>query len=160
MEREIEGHHVLLINFSEQACMRAQTFDDLQKEKNEENLVIAPHPYYPLGCSLHEKLDGHIDMFDAIEWSYFFSDLWWNKKAAITAKEHGKSLVGGGDVHALWQVGKCYTNVDAEPTVKSVIRAVKEGKVEHVPPPFLRQIPRQMLLVARGNLYQLGQKHL
>ncbi|MDP6293376.1 MAG: PHP-associated domain-containing protein [Candidatus Woesearchaeota archaeon] len=157
-ERTIEGAHVLLLNFSKAECDSILTLDHLRRKKKEDNLVIAPHPYYPMGCSLRDQLDKNIDVFDAIEWSYFFSNiLSWNKQAAITAKEHGKPLVATGDVHALWQVGKSYTWVDAKPTAEGVIRAVKEGKVEHVPPPFFRQIPQQVLLATWGNIYQLGQ---
>ncbi len=56
-ERDIEGCHVLLINYPRQVTEAIHTFDDLRKARSNERLArdglaIAAHPFFPGGVSL------------------------------------------------------------------------------------------------------------
>ena len=45
-------------------------------------------------------------------------------------KKYGKPLVANSDAHNIWMFGRHYTLVDAEPTMPSIFRAVRERRVE------------------------------
>jgi len=135
IEKTIQKKHVLILN----ADIRAQnlkTFDDLKtyKELKPDILVIAPHPYYPGITSLGKQLDKHIDLFDAIEYSWFHSAKInrHNKKAAATAEKHGLPLVGTSDNHLLRYFNHGYSIIEADRNIPSVLKAIKEKKVKVV----------------------------
>ena len=130
IERTIEGRHVLLLNFSP-ATERVHSFEDLARLKSRENgLVVAPHPFYPVGLSLREKLGQHAHMFDAVEYNAMFTRMLnFNRRAVRWARAHGKPMVGNGDVHRLRQLGSTYSLVDAEPTPDAICAAIRAGRV-------------------------------
>ncbi len=130
IERTIEGRHVLLLNFSP-ATERVHTFEDLARLKSREGgLVIAPHPFYPIGPSLREQLSQHGHMFDAVEYNAMFTRMLnFNRRAVRWARAHGKPMVGNGDVHRLRQLGSTYSLVDAEPTPDAICAAIRAGRV-------------------------------
>ncbi len=131
VEREIEGSHVLLINFKNAEVMAIKTFADLAKYKSTENLVIAAHPYYPNSICLQDDVLKYWDLFDALECSGFFHKLWNpNRKTITLAEQKGKPLVGNSDTHTLEQFGTIWTEVEAEQTAASVIAAIKAGKAK------------------------------
>ena len=131
IERTIEGRHVLLLNFSA-ATERVHSFEDLARLKSRESgLVIAPHPFYPVGLSLREKLRQHGHMFDAVEHNAMFTRaLNFNRPAARWAQAHGKPMVGNGDVHRLEQLGTTYSLVEAERDPDAICEAVRGGYVQ------------------------------
>lgn len=130
IERTIEGRHVLLLNFSA-ATERVHSFEDLARLKSRESgLVIAPHPFYPVGLSLREKLRQHGHLFDAVEHNAMFTRaLNFNRPAARWARAHGKPMVGNCDVHRLRQLGTTYSLVDADPTPDAIFEAIRAGRV-------------------------------
>src|SRR3954470_14339244 len=74
VEQDVEGCHVLLINFPKAAAEAVSTFEDLKRLKAEaagagdrETLVIAPHPFFPSGVALKEAFWQHCGLFDAVE---------------------------------------------------------------------------------------------
>jgi len=136
VERSIEGRHVLLLNFSEEA-EKVRTFDDLARlRKRQRGLVIAPHPFFPWPSCLRGLLDRHRDLFDGVEYNAMFTELVnFNRAAERWAARRGKSLVGNGDVHRLHQLGTTYSVVDAIPDADAICAAIAEGRVrvEHTP---------------------------
>ena len=134
------GHRdVLLYNLSQHDAQRIRGFDDLaalRRERGEELLVIAPHPYH-FRHSLHGSLEKHMELFDAIECSCLhFPWLDLNRKARHLAAQRGKPLVATSDTHSLWMFGRRYTWVEAEPTVPSVFGAIRQGRTQPVSPPM------------------------
>ena len=72
IERTIAGRHVLLVNFP-QAAEQVRSFDEVARLKARMGgLVIAPHPFYPGLTCLRSLMHRHADLFDAVEWSYFW----------------------------------------------------------------------------------------
>jgi predicted metal-dependent phosphoesterase TrpH len=130
LERTIDGCHVLLLNFSRRA-ESVGSFEDVKALKQQEaGLVVAPHPFFPLASSLGALMDRHADVFDAVEVNAMYTrSLDFNRKARRWAAEHGKPLVGNGDVHRLGQLGSTYSIVDAEPTPDSIVAAIRGGQV-------------------------------
>jgi hypothetical protein len=72
----------------------------------------------------------HADLFDAVEYNGMFTaSLNFNKAAVRWATDHGKPLVGNGDVHRLVQLGTTYSLVDADRDPESICAAIAAGKV-------------------------------
>ena len=130
IEQTIEGRHVLLLNFS-RAAEYVKSFDDLRRLRAQEpGLVVAPHPFFPTGSCLGGMMDRHADLFDAVERNAMFtSTLDFNLRAEQWAGIHGKPVVGNGDVHRLYQMGTCFTLVDAAPAADAICDAIRNGRV-------------------------------
>ena len=129
-ERNIEGKHVLLLNFSA-ATESVRTFDDLARLKSRERgLVVAPHPFFPSSTCLHGDMDRHADLFDAVEINgMFMRTVDFNRRARRWARDHGKPLVGNGDVHRLTQLDTTWSLVDAEADPGAICEAIRAGRV-------------------------------
>ena len=131
VELTLSGKHVIVVNPPSGGLAGISELEDLPRVRGESSLVIAPHPFYPGLKCLWSKLADHIGLFDAIEFSFFYSRLInRNKPAVAVAQAAGKPLVGSSDCHNIWQVGFTYSLVEAEKNIPSIIAAVKAGKVE------------------------------
>lgn len=130
VERTIEGRHVLLLNFPT-GTDHVRTFRDLSALRSRANgIVIAAHPFFPNGNSLRSRLLEHADLFDAVEWSYFWTrGLNFNAKAARWAQKHGKPVVASSDLHDLRQLGRTFSLVFSNPEADAICAAIREGRV-------------------------------
>ena len=136
VEQDIEGSHVLLINFPKAAAESIGTFADLARVKAEltasgaaEHLVIAPHPFFPSGVALQDKFWTNKHLFDAVEVSGFYHSRWNpNLKAMQAAEQLGLPLIGNSDTHTLEQFGKTWTEAGCEQNTESILKAVKTGQ--------------------------------
>jgi hypothetical protein len=130
IERTIAGRHVLLVNFPQRA-EDVRTFDDVRRLKSQGNgLVIAPHPFFPDRSCLRGLMDEHADVFDAVEWSYFWTpSANFNAKAERWARERGKPIVGNSDLHDLRQLGRTHSIVFSEPDADAICEAIRAGRV-------------------------------
>jgi len=145
MEVSAEGRrHVLAYNF-QTGCENLNTLEKIRARRREDTLVIAPHSFFPALSCLRSLLHRNLDLFDAIEISGFYTaDLNFNRRAARIAVEHGIPMVGNGDVHMLWQLGKTYTWINSEPGVLPVLQAIREGRVR------IESAPLTLTQVANG----------
>jgi predicted metal-dependent phosphoesterase TrpH len=154
VELTLSNKHVVVLNPDIRKAEDFRSLDDLAAIRNNGNLIIAPHPFYPGSRCLKSKLEEHINSFDAVEFSFFYNHfINPNKKAVEIAGASGKPLVGSSDCHNIWQVGFTYSLVEAEKTIPSLIKAVKEGRVE------VATTPLSMLAMFRvGINWVLGDK--
>lgn len=131
VERTIQGRHVLLLDFPAAAAESVRTLGELEQLKARTGgLVIAPHPYFPAPNCLHGHLDARPDLFDAVEWSYFWTrGINFNARAARWARAHGKPVVGNSDTHHLRQLGRTYSLIDAPPEPAAICDAIRQGRV-------------------------------
>jgi len=129
MEVSTEGkRHVLAYNFRT-GSENLDTLAKIRKHCREDTLVIAPHPYFPGRRCLRGLLERNIDVFDAVENSGFHvPGLDFSRRARRTARKHQKPVVGNGDVHMLWQLGRTFTWIYSEPDVLPILSAIKRGK--------------------------------
>jgi predicted metal-dependent phosphoesterase TrpH len=136
VELTVERKHVLAINFP-QSVEDVRTLDDLAWLKARCNgLVIAPHPFFPDPACLRDQLDEHSGLFDALEWSYFWTRVTnFNARAARWAERHGKPLVGNSDLHDLRQLGRTFSLIDADRDVDAICAAIRAGRVTLVTEP-------------------------
>ncbi|MBD3354709.1 PHP domain-containing protein [Candidatus Woesearchaeota archaeon] len=133
IEAYIEGRHVVVLN-PKKDIENIRNFKELKeyKKKNPDIFIMAPHMFYPVFKSVHNRFFKHHDVFDGIEYSQHYSRFFniFNKKAAKIAKKYNKSLVGTSDSHKTYQFNKTYSLVDSEKDIISVISALKEKKIE------------------------------
>ncbi len=138
VEKRVEGKDVLILNAAKTA-EEIRTFDDLKsyRETNPESLIMAPHPFFDGGYSLGRKLVKHIDLFDAIECSWFhFKLLDLNAKACDIAQRHHLPFIATSDAHDLSMLGQSYAFVDArDNSTEAVLAAIRTGNVLNVSPP-------------------------
>ena len=136
IEREIQGCHVLLLNFSNES-ERVRSFEDLaQLRSRERGLVVAPHPFYPIR-GVGRNLTRHPALFDAVEYNAMYTrSLNFNRAAERWARRNGKPLVGNGDIHRLEQLGTTYSLVDADRDATSICAAIAAGRVQLVTRPL------------------------
>jgi len=131
VELTLSNKHVVVLNPDSRKAEDLRSLADLASIRHDGSLIIAPHPFYPGSRCLKSKLEAHLDLFDAVEFSFFYSRfINPNRKAVKIARASGKPLVGSSDCHNIWQVGFTYSLVEAQKTIPSLIRAVKEGRVE------------------------------
>lgn len=136
-ELNLDGADVLVLGTEDKKISKLKTLQDLRKykRKNPGILVIAPHPYY-FFHSLGGKLKKNIDIFDAIEhsWFFFFKGLLSpNFFAGRMARKTGTSFIATSDTHNLDLLDLGYAVVNAEEkTQKSLLKAVKEGDFYNV----------------------------
>jgi predicted metal-dependent phosphoesterase TrpH len=137
MEATVDGNHVLLLNFREfppGIC----TMTEVEERKTPDALVIAPHPFYPVGSSVGSLLTTHRSVFDAVEFSGMYTALtpWFNRRAVERAGTLGLPVVGDTDTHFLWQLGRTFTLIDAPPEPVAVLDAIRHGRVQLVTQPL------------------------
>jgi predicted metal-dependent phosphoesterase TrpH len=133
IEKTVERRHVLIINASKEA-EDIETFYDLARYKKHHphSLIVAPHPYYPRGFCLGEKLTENINLFDAIEYSWFHAKKFnmFNAKAENIAKLYRKPLIATSDNHILPWFDQNFSLVPAEKNWASIHDAIMKGQIE------------------------------
>lgn len=93
-------------------------------------VLILPHPYHIWRHGVARKRKAGLAIVDAVETfnsRYIVGSA--NQKAARIARRLGKPCVGGSDAHNARFVGFGRTFVDAEPTVPSILQAIRDGHV-------------------------------
>lgn len=137
IEKTIEGKHVLILN-ANPAAEKINTFYDLRKAKEDEIFVIAPHPFFKVANCLEKKLLQNLELFDAIEYCFFYSKrINFNSRAAALAKEYGLPMVGNSDCHLLKYLGICHSIIYAESqTLQDVLTAIRNKYVEVISRPI------------------------
>jgi len=136
VEATVEGCHVLIYN-ADVSPARLRTFAELRRLRTPEWLVVAPHPFFPASFSLGERLRREIDIFDAIEFSHFYTQrIDFNAPAVRLARASGLPLLGSSDAHLHRQLGTTYSMIDAAPDVDSVLAAVRQHRVGVVSRPL------------------------
>lgn len=160
IEKTIEKKHVLVLN-PDQAIEQVQTFSDLKKYKKEKPdiLIIAPHPFYWTRYSLRKKLIPNLELFDAIEHSFFYSPrINPNQYAALFACSYNLPLIGTFDNHCLahFKSPPTYTVIHSEKNLPSVFKALKNGQFEIVTRPLSLL---KMFFIQAQYAWQDGRKY-
>ena len=135
VEATLEGKHVLLYNFLNYDSSWSSP-EIASKHKGPDQLVIAPHPFFPLPTALGKRMIRWRDLFDAIEYNQFYLPwLNFNKRAQELAQQLNLPLVGNSDVHWIFQLGRTYSLVYADKNTGSILNAIKQGHVRLVTKP-------------------------
>ena len=139
IEAKIEGREILIINCGLEA-EKIQTFEALKKYKEElgkNMLIIAPHPYFPANSVLGDKLLENINLFDAIEKSWFYTPVVdFNRKAVKISQVTGKPLIATSDTHRLSCLKRSYSLIDSEKNPASIMEAIRCGNLKNFSRPI------------------------
>ncbi|MCH8982430.1 PHP domain-containing protein [candidate division KSB1 bacterium] len=143
IEKTVERKHVLILN-SSAAAEKIDTFEDLRKAKEDGLFLIAPHPFFKYPCSLGKKLYEHIELFDALEFCFFYSKwLNFNRKMLKLAEQKGLPVVGNSDCHLLKYMGVCHSIIHAEAqSMEAVFSAIRNNCIQVLSEPiFMPKLP-------------------
>ena len=132
------GGHVLVLNASPDA-QNLKTTEDLKKYRatHPEIFTIAAHPFFPeRKYCFQERIYNHLDLFDGIELSWFYSQ-WidWNKKAKQLSEKEMLPYIATSDVHRLDMLDNGHVLIDANKNVESIFQALKENKFKSIAKP-------------------------
>jgi len=134
IELTIMKKHVLVLNCKKD-IESVITFESLAayKERHPDIFIIAPHPYHLQSFCLGKRLLQHIDLFDAIEHSWFFSDYFNpNLKAGSVAKTNGLPFIATSDTHFLEYADAGYCKIECqESSISSILESLRVGKFQN-----------------------------
>lgn len=138
-QRFIFLDHILVLNCDKE-INQVKNFADLEKYKKEhpEIFIIAPHPGFGAMESIGlSELTKHIDLFDAIEHSWFYSKtINLNSRVGRIAEKFNKPFIATSDAHILTYFDIDYAVLETDDfSLKGVFRAIKEGKFYNVTRP-------------------------
>ncbi len=154
MEATIQGRHVLLLNF-DFATINPSRLKELYDLKDRNNLIIAPHPYFPSTVALRALFRKNIRLFDAVELSHHYCpSIDFNKRALELARQYGLPVVGTSDAHQRCQFNTTYSLIEADPDTGAIIEAIKRGKVKVITKP----LPLSLLI--RINMVMFLRNHI
>jgi hypothetical protein len=131
--------HVIVLN-CDRSIEKVNNLKQLRRYKAEhpEIFILAPHPTFSRLVSLGARqLKNNIDLFDAIEYSWFYSPAMNNnRRAKMIADEFGKPMIATSDVHVLKRLNSDYAFIDAEEfTAESVLKAIAGNRFENITAP-------------------------
>ncbi|MDD5547810.1 MAG: PHP-associated domain-containing protein [Candidatus Pacebacteria bacterium] len=137
-EIEIRNQHVVVLNCDE-GVEKIKTFEELENyKKNNPNIfILAAHPYFHGHCLYRDGLNGNTHIFDAIEFSWFYTKLInLNKKAERFAQKNNMPFVATSDTHFIDILDKSYIVLEAEEkTEAGVFKAIRQKKFINVTSP-------------------------
>ncbi|RQD83605.1 MAG: PHP domain-containing protein [Methanocalculus sp. MSAO_Arc2] len=92
-------------------------------------VTILPHPFHMLRHGVGLRLREAFALVDAVEaFNSRFIVGTANRKASRMARRYGKPCIGGSDAHHWRYVGYGSTLIDADPSVESILAAIREGR--------------------------------
>jgi hypothetical protein len=131
-------NHVLILNCDESAN-DVHTFDDLTQYKKEhpEIFIIAAHPYFYGNFSLAERLEKYIDLFDAVELSWFYTR-WFNRnpRGERVAQKYHKPFITTSDTHFFNFIDTNFATIEStEKTPAAFFKAIQNGDFQNTTSP-------------------------
>jgi len=147
IELRLQGKDVLVYNATKHDLEGVRSLEDLYSIRKDSVLIIAPHPFFIFHRCLGKSLIEHIDLFDAVEYSHFYTRIINPNKTGVTvSKRYEKPMIGGSDAHILDQVGTTYSLLDARPSVKSIVDSIKKGNLQLKTKPLPVQILAKIII--------------
>lgn len=126
----IEGH-ILGFGCEEKIDRNLPAAETIDLIHDQSALAIIPHPYCFYRHGLLCKADYKDLKIDAIETKNArFIVGYCNNKAKNLLKNENLPSLGASDAHYFKFVGDCYSKIDCEKDIDSVLKSIKKGKVE------------------------------
>ncbi len=101
---------------------------EFARERN--GVLVVPHPYR--GGGIGDAAKKIPSDFAAVEVANPDSTVQENRMAEALASNQNMPGVGGSDAHHVEQMWKAYTQIDADPEVDSVLKAIRDRRVKAV----------------------------
>lgn len=138
VEMDIERRHVVILN-ADKEIEKVNTFSELTayKKNHPTVFILAPHPYFGTPYCLGHKLEEHIEIFDAIEQSWFYSrSINRNSKAKAIARKYNRPYLATSDTHELKILDKGYATIEtSEKTAAAIFAAIRNNHFENYSKP-------------------------
>ena len=126
----LEGH-ILGFGCEEKIDRDLPAAETIDLIHDQSALAIIPHPYCFYRHGLLCKADYKDLKIDAIETKNArFIVGYCNNKAKNLSKNENLPSLGASDAHYFKFVGDCYSKIDCEKDIDSVLKSIKKGKVE------------------------------
>ena len=126
----LEGH-ILGFGCEENIRRDLQAAETIDLIHDQGGLAIIPHPYCFYRHGLLCKADYKELKIDAIETKNArFIIGYCNSKAKKLSKKENLPGLGASDAHFYKFVGDCYSKIDCEKDIDSVLKSIKKAKVE------------------------------
>ncbi len=134
--------HVVVLN-CRQDIENVSTIEALRdyKKMHPNIFILAPHPFFPGHLCLRGALEKNIDLFDAIEFSWFWNaNNDFNRKAKIVAEKYDKPYISTSDTHFLKYLNKAYAIIESQDNrIESILQSVKDKKFKNFSEPLKRK---------------------
>jgi len=121
---------VIVLGVLEKPAYWASLESAIDFAKARDGVLIVPHPYR--GGGIRDAARRIPNGLGAIEVLNPDSSEEENKLSESLAKTTNLPGVGGSDAHHVFQMWKAYTEVDADPNVDSILKAIRNSKVKAV----------------------------
>jgi predicted metal-dependent phosphoesterase TrpH len=121
---------VLVLGVLEKPAYWASLESAIDFAKARGGVLIVPHPYR--GGGIRDAARRIPSGLGAIEVLNPDSSEEENRLSELLAKTTNLPGVGGSDAHHVSQMWKAYTEIDADPNVESILKAIKNSKVKAV----------------------------
>lgn len=107
------------------------------KKNYPEIFIVVPHPLFFYESIGKKRFIKFIDLFDAVEHSWFYSKLVdANKLAEKIAKKYSKPFIATADIHTLTYFNSDYIIIDAPALeIKNILQAIKSGNFINITQP-------------------------
>jgi len=121
---------VIVLGVLEKPAYWASLESAIDFAKARDGVLIVPHPYR--GGGIRDAARRIPNGLGAIEVLNPDSSEEENRLSESLAKSTNLPGVGGSDAHHVFQMWKAYTEVDADPNVDSILKAIRNSKVKAV----------------------------
>ncbi|MDD1654045.1 MAG: PHP domain-containing protein [Methanomicrobiales archaeon] len=121
--------HLIALGVSRSIPPGLDVLETIALARDQGAVTILPHPYHMWrhgAARRARKAPQSVDAIEVFNSRYIVGSA--NRKAARVARKYLKSCVGGSDAHNARYVGFGYTLIAAEPTVPSILAAIREGQ--------------------------------
>jgi predicted metal-dependent phosphoesterase TrpH len=146
--------HLLVLGAEKEFPINSDPNDIIKIARESECLIVAPHPYKGYPKSLGDVSDLDLDAIEVLNSRFILGKF--NERAVKMAETLGLPMLGNSDAHFVGMVGRAYTEIDAEPSVDAIFKAIKDGKtvVHGTRTPLVVQL-YQTLLGAKRRMLNL-----
>ncbi|MCD4842835.1 MAG: PHP domain-containing protein [Methanosarcinales archaeon] len=144
--------HLLVLGADKAFPINSDPSDIIKMARERDCLIVAPHPYKGYPKSLGDVSDLDVDAIEVLNSRFILGKF--NKRAVKMAETLGLPMLGNSDAHFVEMVGRAYTEIDAEPSVEAVFKAIMDKKtvVHGIRTPLVVQFYQACLGVKRRML--------
>jgi len=127
MEITTNKGHIVALGINEEIKKGLSPEETVDLIHDMDGIAIVPHPFVRYRDGLFAKIKHmHVDAIETMNSRYIFGySNWRAKKLSI---EKNIPEIGASDSHFVGAVGSCVTDVDADFSIESILKAIKDGK--------------------------------
>ncbi len=118
--------HLLVLGADKAFPINSDPSDIIKMAREHECLIVAPHPFKGYPKSLGDVSDLDVDAIEVLNSRFILGKF--NERAVKMAETLGLPMLGNSDAHFVGMVGRAYTEIDAEPSVDAIFKAIMDGK--------------------------------